>query len=182
MQSDRRETRDPQSGAAEVLGRFGAALDHSAVAARRIRDLLPIYRDLLGGTFVRGGDNTRVGYRAIQLAFSNGNRIELMEPLEGSHFFDSFFERRGPGGLHHITFKVDSIEDAVESMKASGYSLTGLHLEDEAWREVFFHPREAYGTLIQLAHGEGEYAGPDVLTLESVLAGLGSHGNGTPSP
>ncbi|HLN05688.1 MAG TPA: VOC family protein [Acidimicrobiales bacterium] len=182
IQSNRPETGDPESEAPQVLGRFGAAFDHPAVAARRIRDLLPIYRDLLGGTFVRGGDNTRVGYRAIQLAFSNGSRIELMEPLEGSHFFDSFFERRGSGGLHHVTFKVDSIEQAVEAMKASGYSLTGLHLEDVAWREVFLHPREAYGTLVQLAQGEGEYAGPDVLTLEGVLAGLGSHGNGTPSP
>lgn len=152
------------------------------MAAGRIRDLLPIYGDLLGGTFVRGGDNIRVGYRALQLGYSNGSRIELMEPLEGSPFFDTFFDRRPSGGLHHVTFKVNSIENAVQAMKASGYSLTGLHLADVSWREVFLHPREAYGTLVQLAQGEGEYAGPDALTLEGVLAGLGSHGNGTPSP
>jgi methylmalonyl-CoA/ethylmalonyl-CoA epimerase len=82
---------------------IAAVFDHTAVAAPRIRDLLPIYLDLLGGTFVQGGDNPRVGYRALQLEYQSGGRIELMEPLLGSSFFDSFFARKG-SGLHHITF------------------------------------------------------------------------------
>ncbi len=59
----------------------GAVLDHVAVAALRIRDLLPIYHDLLGGRFLTGGDNRVVGYRAVHLGYDGGGKIELLEPL-----------------------------------------------------------------------------------------------------
>jgi methylmalonyl-CoA/ethylmalonyl-CoA epimerase len=172
----------PQGEMANTLASFGAKFDHAAVAARRIRDLLPIYHDLLGGTIANGGDNTRVGYRALQFRYANGHRMELMEPLEGSHFFDSFFERSSLGGLHHVTFKVDDIGPVIEAMRARGYSLTGLFLGDPSWLEVFLHPREAYGTLIQLAQSDGSYEEDESMTLEDILAGHGTQGNGTPSP
>ncbi|TMR05679.1 hypothetical protein ETD86_52985 [Nonomuraea turkmeniaca] len=76
-----------------------ATFDHTAVAAPRIRDLLPIYRDLLGGRHLGGGgDNRAAGYRTLQLSYANGSKAELMEPLTGSTFFDSFFQlTRGRG-------------------------------------------------------------------------------------
>lgn len=172
---------EPRPGSTGIEG-FGAVFDHAAVAARRIRDLLPIYHELLGGSFLEGGDNVRVGYRAVQLAFADGSRIELMEPLSGSRFFDSFFASRGAGGLHHVTFKVTDIEAAIAELGRRGYSLTGLYLEDSFWREVFLHPREAHGVLVQLAQAGGPYPSPPGLTLEAVLAGRGQRGNGAPSP
>lgn len=161
---------------------FHAVFDHAAVAARRIRDLLPLYHGMLGGSFVEGGDNQRVGYRAVQLGFTDGSRIELMEPLRRSQFFDSFFATRGAGGLHHVTFKVDDIEAAVAAMRRQGLSLTGLYLEDRSWREVFVHPRQAHGTLVQIAQADGPYPSPPDLSLDGVLAGDGQRGNGEPSP
>ena len=172
----------PRATPADVLAPFHAVFDHAAVAARRIRDLLPIYHELLGGSFVEGGDNQRVGYRAVQLGFADGSRVELMEPLRGSTFFDSFFATRGAGGLHHITFKVDDIEVAVAAMRRHGFALTGLYLEDRFWREVFVHPHQAYGTLVQIAQADGPYPSPPDLTLDGVLAGHGQRGNGEPSP
>ncbi len=176
------EPHTPSPASRAELERFGAVFDHAAVVARRIRDLLPIYMDLLGGSFLEGGDNVRVGYRAVHMSYADGSHIELMEPLEGSHFLDSFFASRGEGGLHHVTFKVDDIDTAVAALRRRGYSLTGLHLEDRFWREVFLHPREAFGTLVQLAQLDEAYAPPPGLTLEAVLAGQGQRGNGTPSP
>lgn len=165
-----------------ALTPFHAVFDHAAVAARRIRDLLPIYHDLLGGSFLDGGDNPRVGYRAIQLQFGDNSRIELMEPLSGSTFLDSFFATRGAGGLHHVTFKVDDIEAAVATARRQGLTLTGLYLDDPYWREVFIHPRAAHGTLVQIAQANGPYPMPAGVTLDVVLAGNGQRGNGEPSP
>lgn len=164
---------------AELQG-LGAVFDHAAVAAPRLRDLLPVYHDMLGGRLHQGGDNQRVGYRAVQLAYPDGTRIELMEPLAGSTFFDSFF-RRG-GGLHHVTFKVPDMDAAVEALRQRGYGLTGLYRGDPAWEEVFLHPREAHGVLLQLAHEGAPYPQPEGLTLEGLLAGRGQDGNGVPSP
>lgn len=157
-----------------------AAFDHVAVAAERLRDLLPIYHDLLGGQCVRGGDNVRAGYRALQLSYVNGHRIELMEPLAGSHFFDSFFVRSPAGGLHHVTFTVDRLAPAVEAARAAGFDPIQVRLEDPAWRECFLHPSQARGVLVQLAESNAlTEAGGD---LEQVLAGEGRRGNGVPSP
>ena len=128
-----------------------ARFDHVAHAARSIRSLLPLYRDLLGGVFVGGGDNPAVGFRAAQLRFSNGARVELLQPLEGSTFLDSFFRRNGEGGLHHVTFKVDDIEVALAAARASGREPFGVNLGWPQWREFFLHPRDASGALIQLA-------------------------------
>ena len=65
-------------GSPGELESLGAVFDHPAVAARCIRDLLPIHHELLGGSLLKGGDNVRVGYRAMQLAFAVGTRIELV--------------------------------------------------------------------------------------------------------
>lgn len=162
---------------------FTAHFDHCAVAAPRIRDLLPLYADILGGRFINGGDNTRVGYRALQLAFADGSKIELMEPLSGSTFFDAFFASRG-AGLHHVTFKVDDLDGALERLRAAGTPLTGLYRDDPSWQEVFIHPRDASGVLVQIAQAApGAWTSPDEgQTIEAVLAGNGTRGTGEASP
>ncbi|MDX3108623.1 VOC family protein [Nonomuraea angiospora] len=160
------------------------SFDHTAVAAPRIRDLLPIYRDLLGGRHLGGGgDNRLVGFRTLQLTYANGSKVELMEPLAGSTFFDSFFElTRGRGGVHHLNFHVDDLTAAVALLTARGYRLHGLNQADPRWREVFLHPKEAHGVLIQLAQPGPREPGNVRPTLEEVLAGRGHNGNGIPSP
>lgn len=128
-----------------------AKFDHVAHGTRSIRSLLPLYRDLLGGEFVGAGENPRVGFRSVQLAFANGNRVELLEATEGSTFLDSFFRRTGDGGLHHVTFKVDDINVALEAALANGFDPFGVYLEQEFWQEFFLHPKSAGGALVQLA-------------------------------
>lgn len=166
----------------QILDDLGAVFDHVGIAAPRIRDLLVVYHDLLGGRLMQGGDNQRVGYRALQLTYPDGSKIELMEPLAGSTFFDSFFRRNPGGGMHHVTFKVRDMTTTVEALRRRGYSLTGLFLDDPYWQEVFLHPREANGVLVQLAHEGGAYPQPEGLTLERMLAGHGQTGTGVPSP
>lgn len=158
--------------------------DHTAVAAPRIRNLLPIYRDLLGGRHLGGGgDNRAAGYRTLQLTYGNGGKVELMEPLAGSTFFDSFFElTRGRGGVHHLNFHVSDLDAAVARLTERGYRLHGLNRSDARWREVFLHPKEAHGVLIQLAQPGGRDPGEPRPALEDVLAGRGRNGNGVPSP
>ncbi|GAA1851051.1 hypothetical protein GCM10009836_33780 [Pseudonocardia ailaonensis] len=157
-----------------------AAFDHVAVAAPRIRDLLPLYGDLLGGRFAFGGDNPRVGYRALHLRYPDDRRVELMEPLPGSTFFDSFFARTRGGGVHHLTFVVADIRVALHEVVAGGWTPTAVFIDDPAWREVFLHPRETGGTLLQLL--QKEEGQPVTAGMEEVLAGRGLAGTGTISP
>lgn len=170
----------PVSDELAALG-VEARFDHVAVAVHRIRDVLAIYRDLLGGEFFDGGDNARIGYRAIQFTYPGGGKLEILEPLRGSTFLDSFFQRGG--GMHHMTFVVDDIQRAVQRLTVLGFTATGLYLEDPLWQEVFIHPREGHGALIQLAQpGPGLEEKSEGLTVEDVLAGKGPDSNGEPSP
>lgn len=172
---------DPVASVVEGVA-LDAHFDHAAVAAPRIRDLLPLYADILGGRIINGGDNTRVGYRALQLAYADGSKIELMEPLAGSTFFDAFFASRG-AGLHHVTFKVGDLDGALDRLRATGIPLTGLYRDDPLWQEVFIHPRDASGVLVQIAQAApGAWSDPGDLTIEAVLAGHGDQGTGEPSP
>ncbi|MGO9196639.1 MAG: VOC family protein [Acidimicrobiales bacterium] len=133
-----------------------ATFDHVAHATRSIKSLVPIYRDLLGGEFIGGGESPRVGFRSVQLRFEGGGKIELLEQMEGSDFLESFFRRVGDGGLHHITYKVPDINEALLAARAAGMAPFGVHLEDAFWQEFFLHPRTTGGALIQLAHATFE--------------------------
>ena len=158
---------------------LAASYDHVAVAAPRIRSLLPLYAGLLGGTFYAGGDNPRVGYRALQLTLVNGAKIELLEPLAGSTFLDRFFRRTGGGGMHHITCRVPDIQAAITAAEHAGYTPTGVFLGNPDWQEVFLHPKATSGVLIQLVQAPDKP--PAVGTIDDVLAGRGHGGTGLPS-
>jgi methylmalonyl-CoA/ethylmalonyl-CoA epimerase len=148
-----------------------AVFDHAAHAAPAIRDLLPLYVDQLGGEFLYGGDNTRVGYRGVVLGFAGGGKVELLEPLPGSRFFDSFFGRHPLGGLHHLTFRVADLAEAVTRARAAGFAPMAENHDDPNWREAFLHPRVAHGVLIQFVQSPPDYPRRDTGdTLASVLA------------
>jgi methylmalonyl-CoA/ethylmalonyl-CoA epimerase len=127
-------------------------LDHVAVAVHAIKPALRLYRDALGGEYLMGGD---VGgsWRWLQLRYPGGGKVELLEPL-GDGFPSRFLGSRGEG-LHHVTFKTDDIERAVERLEAGGYELVDVNLEHPHWREAFLRPSMAHGTLIQVAQSAG---------------------------
>lgn len=129
----------------------GAKFDHVAHAAPRIRDLLPLYQGVLGGSFLHGLRNEALGYTTLQLGFADGTKIELMEPTAGSAFLDSFLARNPNGGMHHITYRVPDIDAAVAAAEAQGYDVFGVSRTLPDWWEAFVHPRSAHGVLLQLA-------------------------------
>jgi methylmalonyl-CoA/ethylmalonyl-CoA epimerase len=134
-----------------------AVLDHVAVAGPAIADLLPLYRDALGGRFLYGGIDDDPGFRTATFSYGEGPKIELLDPTPGSPFLDSFLRRTGGlGGLHHITFRVPDMVAAHAELDAHGVPYFGLRTGDEIWNELFIHPRDGKGVLLQLAQ-----VGPD---------------------
>jgi methylmalonyl-CoA/ethylmalonyl-CoA epimerase len=126
-------------------------LDHVAVAVRSIKAAVPLYRDALGGEYLMGGDVDT--WRWVQFRFPGGGKVELLEPL-GEGFLARFLDRYGEG-LHHMTFKTDDIEGAIEQVTSQGYEVVDVALDDPDWKEAFLRPSGAHGTLIQLAQPSG---------------------------
>lgn len=135
----------------------GAFLDHVAVAGPSIAALLPLYRDALSGRFVYGGIDEYPGFRTATFEYPAGGKIELLDPTPGSTFLDSFLRRTGGvGGLHHITFRVPDLAASRDELERRGVPFFGLRLGDRVWNELFIHPRDGSGVLVQLAE-----VGPD---------------------
>ena len=118
-----------------------------AVAVHSVKDAMRLYRDALGGEYLMGGDEGH--WRWVQLRFPGGGKVELLEPL-GEGFLSRFLEKRGEG-MHHMTFKTDDLEAAIEHVRGQGYQLVDVNLDEPDWKEAFLRPAGAHGTLIQIA-------------------------------
>ncbi|HEX7353695.1 MAG TPA: VOC family protein [Mycobacteriales bacterium] len=138
-----------------------AKFDHVAIGGPALEPMLALYRDLLGGVPSYGGTNVDLGFSTRSLDFPDGKHIELIWATPGSTFLDSFLARSGGlGGLHHVTFTVPSVHEAIEVLHARGYETFGERPDDPHWAEAFVHPRNAGGVLLQVAtpgeHGDEE--------------------------
>jgi catechol 2,3-dioxygenase-like lactoylglutathione lyase family enzyme len=137
----------------------GATLDHVAVAVEAWSDAWPCYAVALGGAWSSGGLN--VGFGPAQLRFSNGGRVEILQPWrpEDNSFLRRFLDRHGPGP-HHLTFKVPDLASAIDKARAAGFSPVGVDLTNADWKEAFLHPRQATGIVVQLAQAAYGWESP----------------------
>ena len=135
---------------ARLVGHLGVeAFDHTALAVHKIESALPLYRDLLGGVASGYERISQRGFAWLTLRYPNGSQIELLEPT-GPGFVRDFLAKRGEG-LHHMTFVVRDLRQAVERARAAGLRVVDEDYADPRWREAFISPRSAFGTIVQLA-------------------------------
>jgi methylmalonyl-CoA/ethylmalonyl-CoA epimerase len=129
-------------------------LDHVAVAVRSIKPAVKLFRDALGGEYLMGGEDQGT-WRWFQMRWPGGGKVELLEPLSDRSFLTKFLDSHGEG-LHHMTFKTDDIRAAVARIQELGYELVDINLDNPGWKEAFFRPSKAHGTLIQVAESPME--------------------------
>ena len=123
---------------------------------------LPILNTLvadLGATPLQGSN--AIGFQPLQLRLgtaTEGMTIEILQPykVEESDFLARFLDSRGEGP-HHITVKVDDIVTELERARAAGLTPMNVLIDSPRWKEAFFSPKEAHGTVVQFAQGGLEY-------------------------
>jgi methylmalonyl-CoA/ethylmalonyl-CoA epimerase len=133
-------------------------LDHIAIAVRRMDDAPAVLVGTLGGA-PTGEGGPSGAYTWAQWRFAGGGRLEILEPLGQDGFLDRFLASRGPG-IHHVTFKVPSLDQACARATARGYRIVGRDDSDPSWAEAFLHPKEALGIVVQLAEARGPQGVP----------------------
>lgn len=126
----------------------GIRFDHVAVAQHRITDLAPYLGGVLGGEPDFGAPSGE--YRFGQWRFAGGGRIEVLEPIGADGFLHRFLARYGPR-IHHVTFKVPSLDEACARARAHGYEIVGYDTSHPDWKEAFLHPKQALGLVVQFA-------------------------------
>lgn len=120
--------------------------------------------EMLGGSFFEGADSTEGSFRWVQFRMPGGGKVELIAPLGPSSFLIPFLDKRGEG-LHHVTFKVTDLDEAVRRLQDKDRRVVGHRRLGGNWSEAFLHPTSAHGAVIQLAEwddavpgGSGDWA------------------------
>lgn len=126
-------------------------LDHIGVAVKSIEEALKLYEGVLG---LKLEDVETVEEQNVKVAFLpvGDTEIELLESTSPDGPIAKYIERKGEG-MQHLAFKVESIEDALKTLKAKG-----VRLIDETPRMgaggakiAFVHPKETFGVMIELS-------------------------------
>lgn len=126
------------------------ALDHIAIATNDLEESLRLYARL----GLRPTHTEDLADRGIRVAFLpiGDTRIELIQPLREDSEVSAFLAKRG-GGIHHLAFRTEDVDEDVKALKAAGVRLTadepapGAH----GCRVAFLHPKATGGTLIELS-------------------------------
>ncbi|HEY3059190.1 MAG TPA: VOC family protein [Chloroflexota bacterium] len=140
-----------ENAVSQLVGELGVlSLDHTALAVRDIHAALPLYRDLLGGVPSGFERLSEKGFNWLTLRYPNGSFVELLMPDGNGGFLQEFIDKYGEG-LHHMTFIVHDVRQAVERARAAGLRVVDEDYRDPRWQEAFISPRSAFGTIIQLA-------------------------------
>lgn len=131
-----------------MLGR----LNHVAIAVRDIAAAADLYRTTLGAEVSDPLPLPEQGVTTVFITLPN-TKIELLEPLGPDSPIARFLERNPDGGIHHLCYEVDDIFAARDRLKAQGARVLGDG-EPKAGAHgkaiLFLHPKDFFGTLIEL--------------------------------
>ncbi len=137
-------------------------VDHVSMAVWKVDEHLPLLTEVLGMRLVERYRNPAEGYNGVALDIvTSGGRApiqwEVLEPASDDSFLARFLRERGPG-LHHVTFEVEDVDRAAEALRKRGIEPHGGVRQNGGWKELFIHPRDTGGVLIQLYQHLGEHS------------------------
>jgi methylmalonyl-CoA/ethylmalonyl-CoA epimerase len=128
-------------------------LDHVAIAVPSIEAALPLFESLTGGS---GSPVENLAAQRVNVSFvgTGIGRLELLEPSSADSTVQKFLDHRG-AGLHHIAYRVDDLQAALDRLAASGIRLIDARPRPGAGGHLiaFLHPQSTNGVLIELVQG-----------------------------
>ena len=127
-------------------------VEHIGIAVTSLESAMPFFEFLTGNKCY---SIEEVADQKVKTAFFKVGevKVELLEPTCPESTIAKFIEKNGGrGGVHHIAFNVNSVEEALaEASKA------GIELIDKAPRKgaenlmiAFLHPKSTKGVLTEV--------------------------------
>ena len=125
-------------------------IDHVSIAVRDLERARTFFLDGLGGRELYCAPVPEQKYRWTTVELGTSCFIELIDPLEKDGFVYRFLEGRGEGP-HHITVQVNDLQETYRLLQEKGIPTFGFAEPFPGWKELYIHPKNAFGTLIQFA-------------------------------
>jgi len=127
-------------------------LNHVAIAVPDLEAASAQYRDTLGATVGAPQDEPDHGVTVVFIDLPN-TKIELLYPLGDASPIKGFLDKNPSGGIHHICYEVDDIQDARDRLLAKGARVLGTgepKIGAHGKPVLFLHPKDFNGCLIEL--------------------------------
>jgi methylmalonyl-CoA epimerase len=125
-------------------------IDHVAIAVNDLDAAIAYYQDTYGCEVEHREVVEKDGVEEALLKVAQ-SYIQLLTPVRDDSTVAKYLERKGEG-IHHVGYRVADVAAALDAVKAQGHKVL-----DEVPRPgsrgttvAFVHPKEAFGTLIEL--------------------------------
>lgn len=125
-------------------------IEHLGIAVKSLDEAIPFYTNILGAECYAIEE---VADQRVKTAFFQvgQTKIELLEATNEESPIAKFIEKKGEG-IHHVAFAVEGLQQALDSVAASGIQLIDKQPRKgaEGLNIAFLHPKSTFGVLMEL--------------------------------
>ena len=142
-------------------------IDHVSLAVRDYEKARAFFEDVLGAVSGASAEDSNLEYFWHIFSLGDMSRLELITPSGENSFLKNFLKERD-GGVHHITLETTDINETRRCLEEHNIPCFGFMEGPEVWSELYIHPKNAFGVLIQICQ-----LGPQYHTIEPVKRAQG---------
>ncbi|MBJ8028487.1 VOC family protein [Bacillus cereus group sp. N21] len=127
-------------------------IDHIGIAVRDIDSSIRFYEKVLSGTLIDRYISEAIGVESeVAILEVNGDRIELLAPTNNTTSPIARFIKQKGKGVHHIAYRVDNLNQALEELKQQGIRTLEhtLRINKHGRRLIYLNPADTEGTIIE---------------------------------
>lgn len=128
-------------------------LDHIGIAVNSVEEAKKLWCDVLG--LPMAGSETVAEQKVTTAFFPVGDtEVELLESTAPDGPIAKYIEKNGGrGGVQHLAFRVENIEEALAELKSRGVALIDEKPRMGAGgaKIAFLHPKATYGVLVEIS-------------------------------
>jgi methylmalonyl-CoA/ethylmalonyl-CoA epimerase len=127
-------------------------LNHIAIAVPDIDKASNAWKKALGAKISSPQILPEHGVKVVFIEAPN-TKVELLEPLDQNSPISKFLLKNPNGGMHHICYEVEDIQNASKKLILSGAKILGdgtPRIGAHGNPVIFLNPSDFSGTLIEL--------------------------------
>ncbi|WP_369900016.1 VOC family protein [Bacillus manliponensis] len=127
-------------------------MDHIGIAVRDLESSIRFYEMVLAGKLIDRYRSDAKGVESeIAILEVNGDRIELLAPTNNTTSPIARFIKQKGKGVHHIAYRVNNLDEAIEELKQQGIRILEdtLRINKHGRRLVYLNPADTEGTIIE---------------------------------
>ena len=127
-------------------------LNHIAIAVPDIDKASNAWEKALGAKISSPQILPEHGVKVVFIEAPN-TKVELLEPLDQNSTISKFLLKNPNGGMHHICYEVEDIQNASKKLILSGAKILGdgtPRIGAHGNPVIFLNPSDFSGTLIEL--------------------------------